>query len=118
MGKLMPLLVGESITGANLNELIESLLLDCACLRSPSSLGVDIPMTWDKSLAAAVVPARIYNGNRGVLGGLLNATGSSASPLEWRALSTTVWTLGLLVLVVGIAAVVIVRPKDRNRRAG
>ncbi len=57
-GKFMPPLAGADITETNLNQQMEILIGDCACLRSPLSLGIDLPMKWDASLDEAAVALR------------------------------------------------------------
>ncbi len=57
-GKFMPPLSGAEITEATLHQQMEILIGDCACLRSPLSLGIDLPMKWDPSMDEAAVALR------------------------------------------------------------
>jgi hypothetical protein len=114
-GKFTPPLQGKDVTEARLDELIEPLVGECTCLRSPASLGVDIPMVWDKALDAAVVPLRTADigpplRHRAVL--IVEGNGSTT---HRRVLARTIGTLGLLVVVVTFAAAVILW---RRRHAG
>lgn len=113
-GKLMPPLEGSDITEARLNGLIECLLAECTCLRPPCSLGVDIPMVWEETLDASIVPLRAISPDMGFTWAA--PLGSEASDLHIgrRIFTVTMWTLGALLVVVSIATVVIVR--RRNRR--
>ena len=77
-GKLMaPPLEGTAITEDNLNRLVGTLVQPCTCLQAGTSLGVDIPMIWEASLATAVVK----------LGddGYLETTEAAAVPVSGRA---------------------------------
>lgn len=108
-GKLMPPLAGEEITVSALNELIELLIGECTCLRSPSSFGVDIPMVWDENLDRAVVPFRMKRDLDGTLMSSTQIIGKNKSIFEWKTLSSTIWTLSVLILIIGFTAVIIVR---------
>lgn len=66
-GKLMaPPLVGEYITGENLNHHLERLEAPCTCLESPAALGVDFPLTWDATLDALAAPLMPLEYSEGV----------------------------------------------------
>ncbi len=56
-GKLMaPPLEGEQIRPHLVNDLLDRLTEECTCLRSPNSLGVDLPMVWTKKDQATFTP--------------------------------------------------------------
>jgi len=57
-GKMMPPLVGGEISEAVLDEQLRSLLEPCTCLRSPGSLGVDMPLAWTDADQRAVALVR------------------------------------------------------------
>jgi len=100
-GKMMPPLRGEGITRERLNELLGVLVGDCSCLQSPGSLGADLPLIWNESHDQAVVALR----------GSLTGAAAGAG----RILAATIWTLGGLIFLVGLATVWVVRSKkDRN----
>ena len=111
-GKIMQPLIGDEITEAALNELIEPLVGECTCLRSPSSLGVDIPMVWDESLDAAVVRLRSGAGTGFPWDNSLSAS-TTSSPIERRVFTTTLWTFAALVSAAVIGAGAIVWRKNR-----
>jgi hypothetical protein len=90
-GKLMaPPLVGPQITEEALDTLLTQLTEICSCLRPPSMMGVDVPMTWEperdkeiislispeaeKALAAAAAAAGREVDLPGAGGGILAAT--------------------------------------------
>lgn len=98
-GKLMPPLKGEEITEENLNALLETLVGECSCLQSPTALGIDLPMDWDETCDEAVVALRSSD----------IVVGSVAG--SWGILTTTLWALGGLVVLVGLATAWILRNK-------
>jgi hypothetical protein len=112
-GKFMTPLIGDDITEAGLNACLDTLVGACTCLKSPSLLGVDIPMVWDEALDAAVVPLRAGgdpNASKRIRTGLAE---TRVSRFEGPMLATTLWTLGALALVLCGATVVIVWRRRR-----
>ena len=109
-GKLMPPLQGPEITESRLDELLQALVGECTCLRSPASMGVDLLMLWDEALDRRVVKLRTLDDPQTsrsadrVVGRVENGgTGD-------RLLRRTLRTLGAVSLLVGvITAVVLVR---------
>jgi hypothetical protein len=101
-GKLMPPLRGEEITEGNLNALLETLVGECSCLQSPTALGIDLPMDWDEACDESVVALRSSD----------IVVGSVAG--SWGILATTLWTLGGLAVLVGLATAWIMRSKKRE----
>jgi hypothetical protein len=97
-GKMTAPLRGGEITGEQLNRQLELLVGDCTCIQSPYTLGVDIPMQWDEICDSAVV----------ALGG---STQTAVARGGGRIVAATVWTLGGLVLLVGLTSVWIVRKR-------
>ncbi|MFC1545034.1 hypothetical protein ACFL4X_02610, partial [Gemmatimonadota bacterium] len=95
-GKLMVPLLGESITAENLNTQLETLVADCTCLQNVSSLGVDLPMEWDRRDDAEVLALRTG----------LRLDGSM--PARTGIPEVVFWTFGGLVFLVGIASLWIV----------
>lgn len=129
-GKLMAPLEGEEITEVRLNEKIETLVGECTCLVSASSLGVDIPVVWDESLDESLVALRTRSGDDAVLNlmsiaSLIDVEGFSEnsesityeSESGRKILMPVMWTLSTLLFIVGIVTVVIVWPRNRNHRA-
>ena len=57
-GKLLPPLVGPEIAEQQLNEQLELVVQECTCTRSPSTLGVDLPMIWTSAMDAAFIPLK------------------------------------------------------------
>jgi len=106
-GKFMPPLVRADITEAGLNACLETLVGACTCLTSPSLLGVDIPMVWDETLDATVVPLRA-GADPNAPKRLQTVLAETRGPrLKGPMLATTLWTLGALALLVCGATVVI-----------
>ncbi len=101
-GKLMTPLRGQEITEESLNTMFETLIGECSCLQSPAALGIDIPMDWDEACDESVVALRSSD----ILTGSVAGTGG--------ILATTLWTLGGLVVLVGLATVLIMRSKNRQ----
>jgi hypothetical protein len=100
-GKLMTPLVGEEITEDNLNEKIALLLGDCSCLRSASSLGVDLPLVWSPAFDKQVVLLRAGAGP------------ASQATIGLSVRSSLLWTLALLVLMTSLATFLVMRLRRR-----
>ena len=100
-GKFLPSLEGPAITEAALNELIDPLMGECTCLRSASSLGVDIPLIWDKGLDELVVRLRTGGDDAPPKVAASDVLAQSAGRHPWV---TTVWTSAVLVAAVALAA--------------
>ncbi len=107
-GKFMPPLEGQNITEAELNAMLELLTGECACLGSPGTLGVDIPMMWDKALDQAVIRLRMpISISEAVSDPLGSAeTDASAPASTSHVLASTVWTLVALVASLAGSALV------------
>lgn len=113
-GKLMQPLQGSEITEARLNDLIEILLGDCSCLHPPSSFGVDIPMVWDETLDAAIIPLRDRDIAIALGWSVPVVAEASGLSIGGRIVTTAMYTLGALVIVVTVATILIVRRKSRR----
>jgi len=92
-GKLMPPMQGGEITKGRLDEQIQVLLGDCTCLRSPSSLGVDIPMLWEAAIDDGVIALRADN---------LSSAFASANN-SWNAIASTIAAMIAFFLIAAIA---------------
>ncbi|MEW6236109.1 MAG: hypothetical protein AB1656_12045 [Candidatus Omnitrophota bacterium] len=92
-GKLMPPMQGGEIAKGRMDEQILVLLGDCTCLRSPSSLGVDIPMLWDAAIDDGVIALRADN----LASAFASASGS------WNAITSTIAALIAFFLIAAIA---------------
>lgn len=117
-GKFMPPLIGEEITEAGLNENLESLTSACTCLRSPSMLGVDVPMAWEAALDLTI--SRLDPNTplipRPSGAGLADEAGMAAgrSPI----LPAMLWTLtGLAIVVAAVTAGVFWRQRRDGTRS-
>jgi len=100
-GKLMPPLRGSEITEENLNTLLETLVGECSCLQSPTALGIDIPLDWDEACDESVTALR---SSQIAVGSVAGSRG---------ILATTLWALGGLVVLAGLATVWILRKGNR-----
>lgn len=116
-GKFMSALVGTEITADNLNLGLETLIGSCTCTRSPATLGVDVPMLWDASLDADVVPLRSADDANSVDPNAALTAGHHSHLPSGLVASRTVWTFGLLALAVGVAAFVLVLRGRRGEGA-
>jgi len=118
-GKVMgPPLEGDAITEGALDQLLARLVEVCSCLRPPSMMGVDLPMTWEPAIEQAVVSLVVATDASA-------ATAENAAPVVpsagRRVLVMTGWVLGVAaVLVLAAAAVVWRRDRARawSRRSG
>ncbi len=115
-GKFMPPLVGQQITEADLDQHLRTLTEVCTCLRSPGTLGVDVPMSWEEALDASVV--RLGGGADAGTGGASGTSGSEGrlAALEGPVLPAALWTLAVVALVVGGAAGALVWVRRRRAR--
>ena len=104
-------MVVDADTGA-VAQRLELLVGECTCMRSPSTLGTDIPMAWDEGLDAAVVLLRERK-SMGRLGSSTPVAETSGLPFEGRVVAAVVWTMGGLVVVVIVAAILILRYRRR-----
>lgn len=102
-GKLMPPLKGEEITGENLNSSLETMIGECSCLQSPTALGIDLPLDWDKACDETVVALRSTD----ILAGSIAGAGGGI-------LAPALWTLAGLVVLIGLATTWIVKSKKRE----
>jgi hypothetical protein len=114
-GKIMPPLEGSDITEPRLDDLITSAAGECTCLRHPSSMGVDIPMMWDETNDAAVVPLRTGVGNLELAWG--DPAQLGVPTMQRRAFAAVTWTLAALALSVGLGTVATIRLRNRGRVA-
>jgi len=114
-GKIMPPLEGADITEARLDELITLVAGECTCLRPPSALGVDIPMMWDEKNDAAVIPLRTGVGNARLPWDDSAEFGTPS--VQRRTLVAAAWTIGALVLAVGLGTVATILLRNRERVA-
>jgi hypothetical protein len=113
-GKLMPPLQGPEITETRLDELIQPLVGECTCMRSPRSMGVDLLMLWDEALDKAVVKLRTDDVSPGQgPGRSAVAVALSAAPGR-PVLGSALWTFGAIALfVVAAMAIVLLRRLQR-----
>ena len=51
---MAPPLEGGEITEGALDQLLSRLIEICSCLRPPSMLGVDMPMTWEPAIESTI----------------------------------------------------------------
>ena len=99
-GKFMSPLKGEEITQANLDDQLEALMAECTCLRSPRTLGVDVPMAWEQELNQQIV--RLKTEEDPVLSPATPpAVDPPPTPLIW---TVTVYTLTAIPVLVAIIA--------------
>lgn len=116
-GKFLPPIQGEEITEAGLNERLELLVGACTCMRSPSTLGTDVPMVWEEHLDAAVVALRTPTNAEGLRSTTAPGIEASGSAFEGPVRAIALWTVGALVVVVMVVTAVMLRRKDRGGRA-
>jgi len=113
-GKFMPPLVGDQVTEAGLNEQLETLVGGCTCLRSPVTLGVDLPMQWDEALDQAVVPVGPGLGIRTLRPEASLVAASDTAGSGRQILGATLATSAVLLVLVGVAAAAMVWRKRRS----
>lgn len=85
-GKLMnPPLVGDEITPAALNGLLDDVLADCSCSKPLPSMGVDLPMAWapelDDQVVALGTPVDVVEPDPITLTGLTATPAVSSTPI-------------------------------------
>ncbi len=105
-GTLMfPPLRGDEITEYNLEQQLEILLLNCSCLRSASSLGVNIPMIWNQEQTKNVIPtvAKSEDKNNPVLVSSL----ANSRESEGKIFSAVAWSMCFVTAVVFVTSVVL-----------
>jgi hypothetical protein len=112
-GKLMPFLEGSGVTEARLNEFIASVVEGCTCLRPPSSLGVDIPMTWDESDDSAVVRLRASGDGADTGWGNSSTADLAGSSIVRRIMPAAMWTFAALAVAVTIGTGTIIWIRNR-----
>jgi hypothetical protein len=111
-GKMMPPILGDDITEAELDRQLETLVGECTCLRSASSFGVDLPMIWGATEDAQIVPLR----SPGDV--LLAGVGAPDDPLQSSsaAPASVLYTLVALFSVVLLTSVAILLIRIRSIR--
>jgi prepilin-type N-terminal cleavage/methylation domain-containing protein len=115
-GKLMaPPLEGAEITEAALDALLSQLIEICSCLRPPSMMGVDIPMSWgpedEKSVASLLSPEA-----QKALEAALASDKPAAAPSSHAMLKATLSAIGFLTIVVFGGTIAMLR-RDKRRPA-
>lgn len=111
-GKFMPPLAGAEITERVLNQQMEILIGDCACLRSPLSLGVDLPMKWGPNLDEAAIALRPVSDAPSTRRIIVPLDPLVAHPPSRSAFYVaTLCTAGGLLVMVAVAAGIIFRRK-------
>jgi len=115
-GKFMPPVEGQDITAEALDTQLQWLLEDCACVRSVSSLGVDIPMVWTKALDETVIPLRAQTGEAPAgLPSPPEPTGVAGRQEGKRVLSVAVYSFfSLATASLAAAAIILVRQHRRT----
>ena len=121
-GKFMEPLASSEITAAELDDRIESVTAKCTCLQDARSLGVDIPMLWNRDLDDTVVPLispEEATKNAPALPTLALepppspavATSLGGDPErsgdDFRGLETALWALAALLLILPASALLI-----------
>ncbi|NLX14572.1 MAG: hypothetical protein GXY44_13095 [Phycisphaerales bacterium] len=111
-GKFMPPLAGEDITETVLNQQMEILIGDCACLRSPLSLGIDVPLKWESSMDTAATALRPKTDTTTTRSVNTPVDPIVAQPPSRRIFYvTTLYTAGGLVVIAVIVFAIIFRRK-------
>ena len=111
--KLMaPPLEGDEITEAALDQLLSRLIEICSCLRPPSMMGVDIPMSWEAARDESVM-SLLPPGDAGT-----SLTILARPPVEIPSsgrpfLAATLTALGLSAIVVAAGTTAVMRKKQR-----
>ncbi len=111
-GKMMPPVVGEDITEAELDRQLETLVGECTCLRAAASFGVDLPMIWDATQDAQIVPLRSPED------ALLAGAGAPADPPPSSNMTpvSVLYTLVALFSVVLLTSLAILLIRIRSIR--
>jgi len=114
-GKFMYPLEGDEITTENLNEMIEVLMGECTCMRSPMTLGIDMPLIWNEELERAVVPLLESKEQTDTQPATAPATQPAEPPLVGRRLfNRSIATLAAIVVFIALlSAVVLWRRKTQ-----
>lgn len=111
-GTFMPPLTGDEIAAESLEAQLTTLIGPCTCLQTPAVLGVDIPMLWNASFDAVVVPVRSGPTTTSAPSAASTAAAALPSPVEGPIFSAIAWTLaGIVIAVVGVTAVLILRTR-------
>jgi hypothetical protein len=116
-GKFMPPLQGGDITQANLDGQLETLMAECTCLRSPRTLGVDIPIVWEQGLDQQVV--RLKTENDAALAEVAAsrpALDAVPTPLPWTVTAYTLTAFPVLVAVIAGGLYVIRHHRSKGSR--
>jgi hypothetical protein len=116
-GKLMaPPLMGDDITEGFLNQLLGNLTAECTCLQDATSLGLDIPMTWEAGLDAMVAPLGDPGGYVEIpIEDRLEAIAQAEIPDEERGmLATAALTGGIAAAAVLGAVIAMVLKRKRG----
>jgi hypothetical protein len=92
-GKILPPILGKEITEERIDEDLAQLVEECTCLRSASSLGVDLPLLWEEKLDEAVLPLRAAD-----------PAGEAEPPVGDRALIRVAWTVGIISVLAALIA--------------
>jgi hypothetical protein len=106
-GKILPPILGKDITEERIDEDLAQLVEECTCLRSASSLGVDLPLLWEKKLDEAALPLRLGDpageavASRPEPGLPLEDAGP---PVGERAFGRVAWTIGILFVAAAMIA--------------
>jgi hypothetical protein len=114
-GKLMLPLVGPEITEQQLNEQLEVVVQECTCLRSPSSLGADLPLVWTPAMDKEVIRLKDPSASTQA------TTRPTSSGLAAPAVGVVVVRRSVLVLgllVVGVVGVIVALAWRRRRESG
>lgn len=112
-GKLTPPLSGSEITEARLNDLIQPLVGECTCMRSPASLGVDLPMVWNSTTDQSVVRLRTLWSPTTQTAATQPVAATGSPPLSHLLLKRTLYTLAPLAILVILVSAILARRRTR-----